>query len=86
MRNAVAVSSAPTVGVTVSERAEGAVIRGDRRRLARVLANLIDNANAYGGGEPEVSITDANLADEPLSHVQSPSRTTVPASRSRSGR
>ena len=28
------------------------MIRGDRRRLARVLANLIDNANAYGGGEP----------------------------------
>ena len=56
--------------VTVSDRAESAVIRGDRRRLARVLANLIDNANAYGGGDPEVTITDANLPDEPLSHVQ----------------
>jgi two-component system, OmpR family, sensor histidine kinase MtrB len=70
VRNAVAVSSAPSSSVTVSERAEGAVIRGDRRRLARVLANLIDNANAYGGGDPEVTITDANLADEPLTHVQ----------------
>ena len=70
VRNAVAVSSAPTSTVTVSERAEGAVIRGDRRRLARVLANLIDNANAYGGGDPEVSITDANPADEALTHVQ----------------
>ena len=45
-------------------------MRGDRRRLARVIANLIDNARAYGGGEPEVTITDANLADEPLSHIQ----------------
>ena len=70
VRNAVAVSAAPGSSVTVSERAENAVIRGDRRRLARVLANLIDNANAYGGGDPEVTITDANLPDEPLSHVQ----------------
>jgi two-component system, OmpR family, sensor histidine kinase MtrB len=69
VRNAVAVSSAPSSAVTVSERAEGAVIRGDRRRLARVLANLIDNANAYGGGEPDVTISDANLPDEPLTHV-----------------
>jgi two-component system sensor histidine kinase MtrB len=70
VRNAVAVSAAPGSSVTVSERAENAVIRGDRRRLARVLANLIDNANAYCGGDPEVTITDANLPDEPLSHVQ----------------
>ena len=53
-----------------TERAERAFIRGDRRRLARALANLIDNAIAYGGGEPEVSIADANPADEPLTHVQ----------------
>ncbi len=51
-------------------RAERASIRGDRRRLARVIANLIDNARAYGGGEPEVTITDANPPDEPLTHVQ----------------
>jgi two-component system sensor histidine kinase MtrB len=70
VRNAVAVSSAPSSKVTVSERAERAVIRGDRRRLARVLANLIDNANAYGGGEPELAIADANLPDEPLTHVR----------------
>jgi signal transduction histidine kinase len=76
VRNAVAVSSTPSSTVTVSERAERAVIRGDRRRLARAVANLIDNANAYGGGEPEVTITDAtdsndpNLPDEPLTHVR----------------
>jgi two-component system, OmpR family, sensor histidine kinase MtrB len=70
VRNAVAVSSAPSSTVTVNERAEGAVIRGDRRRLARVLANLIDNAEAYGGGDAEVAITDANLPDEPLTHIR----------------
>jgi two-component system, OmpR family, sensor histidine kinase MtrB len=70
VRNAVAVSSAPSTAVTATERAERALIRGDRRRLARALANLIDNALAYGGGEPEVTITDANLPDEPLTHVQ----------------
>jgi signal transduction histidine kinase len=70
VRNAVAVSSAPNTPVTTTERAERAMIRGDRRRLARVIANLIDNARAYGGGEPEVTITDAILPDEPLSHIQ----------------
>jgi two-component system, OmpR family, sensor histidine kinase MtrB len=70
VRHAVAASAAPDTPVTATERAERAIIRGDRRRLARVLANLIDNAMAYGGGELGVTITDANLPDEPLSHVQ----------------
>src|SRR5690606_19909174 len=70
VRNAVAVSTAPATPVVVSERAEGAVIHGDRRRLARVIANLLDNARAYGGGEPDGTITDANLPTEPLTHVR----------------
>ena len=70
VRHAIAVSAAPTIVVTTTERSERAVIRGDRRRLARVIANLIDNALAHGGGEPDVTIVDANLPDEPLSHVQ----------------
>jgi len=71
VRHAVAASAAPHTPVIATERAEGAIIRGDRRRLARVLANLIDNALAYGGGgDLDVTITDANLPDEPLSHVQ----------------
>ena len=70
VRNAVAVSSLPSTTVTETVRAEQAFIRGDRRRLARALANLLDNANAYGGGDPGVTITDANLPDEPLTHVQ----------------
>jgi two-component system, OmpR family, sensor histidine kinase MtrB len=72
VRHAVAASAAPETPVAATERAERAMIRGDRRRLARVIANLIDNACAYGGGENDLSvtITDANLPDEPLSHVQ----------------
>jgi signal transduction histidine kinase len=69
VRQAVAVSSLPHTPVNVAERAELALIRGDRRRLARVIANLIDNARAYGGGEPEVSITVLNPDDEPISHI-----------------
>jgi len=69
VRQAVAVSSLPDTPVTVSERAELALIRGDRRRLARVIANLIDNARAYGGGEPEVSIEVLNPDAEPMSHI-----------------
>jgi signal transduction histidine kinase len=70
VRNAVAVSSAPDLVVTCTPRAERAIIAGDRRRMARVIANLIDNALAYGSGEPEVSIEDANAADEVMSHVK----------------
>ena len=69
VRNAVAVSSLPDTPVLVSERSELALIRGDKRRLARVIANLIDNARAYGGGEPEVSITVVDPDNEPMSHI-----------------
>ena len=59
VRQAVAVSSAAVhARRRVATAAEQALIRGDRRRLARVVANLIDNARAYGGGEPEISIAD----------------------------
>jgi two-component system sensor histidine kinase MtrB len=70
VRNAVGVSSAPTLEVTTSARAESAIISGDRRRLARVIANLIDNALAYGAGEPEVSIEDGNTESDVLTHVK----------------
>ena len=70
VRNAVAVSSAPGITVTSTPRAERAIIAGDRRRLARVVANLIDNALAYGAGEPEVSIEDANAPGEAMSHIK----------------
>ena len=69
VRQAVAVSSHPETPVSVSERAENALIRGDKRRLARVIANLIDNARAYGGGAPEITMEINNLVSEPMSHL-----------------
>ncbi|HEX4982913.1 MAG TPA: HAMP domain-containing sensor histidine kinase [Ilumatobacteraceae bacterium] len=70
VRHAVAVSSLPGTRVTVTERAEQVLIRGDRRRLARVIANLIDNARSHGGGEPEVAIAEVDDHDAPVTHVQ----------------
>jgi signal transduction histidine kinase len=69
VRQAVAISSLPGTPVAVSPRAEALVIRGDRRRLARVVANLIDNARVHGGGEPEVSVLEASGDDEPIGYV-----------------
>ena len=69
VRQAVAVSSMPTTKVTVTERAEGLIMRGDRRRLARVVANLIDNARVHGGGEPAIIVSEAEGEGEPLAHV-----------------
>jgi two-component system, OmpR family, sensor histidine kinase MtrB len=70
VRHAVAVSSLPSTPVTVTDRAEHVLIRGDRRRLARVVANLIDNARLHGGGEPEVGIAEVDAAEVPVTHVQ----------------
>jgi two-component system, OmpR family, sensor histidine kinase MtrB len=69
MRQAVAVSSLPLTKLTVSERAEGLIMHGDRRRLARVVANLIDNARVHGGGAPEINVIEADGEGEPLAHV-----------------
>ncbi len=69
VRQAVSVSGAPNLTITVSERSELAIIRGDKRRLARVVANLIDNAIAYGGGEPEIIITVVEPDNEPMAHI-----------------
>ena len=69
MRQAVAVSSLPRAKLTVTERAEGLIMHGDRRRLARVVANLIDNARVHGGGEPEITVVEAEGEGEPLAHV-----------------
>ncbi|MEO6156786.1 MAG: HAMP domain-containing sensor histidine kinase [Ilumatobacteraceae bacterium] len=69
VRQAVAVSSLPMTKVVVTERAEATVICGDRRRLARVVANLIDNARLHGGGDPTVTVTEPDGEREPLGHV-----------------
>jgi signal transduction histidine kinase len=73
VRQAVSVSSVPDARVTVSERAESALIRGDRRRLARVIANLIDNARSYGAADEapdiDVAIEVPDPPDEPVAHI-----------------
>lgn len=73
VRQAIAVSSMPDTQLTVSERAEMVLIRGDRRRLARVVANLIDNARLHGGGsEPgtvDVAIEVVDPPDEPVTKI-----------------
>ena len=69
VRQAVAVSSLPGTPVHVTERGERMVMQGDRRRLARVIANLIDNARLHGGGEPEAYVSEVEGEDDPLGHV-----------------
>jgi signal transduction histidine kinase len=69
VRAAVAVSSVPDTPVTVSERGECMVMQGDRRRLARVVANLIDNARLHGGGEAAIYVSEAENEGEPIGHV-----------------
>jgi two-component system, OmpR family, sensor histidine kinase MtrB len=69
VRQAIAISSLPDTKCTVTERAEGLIMHVDRRRLARVIANLIDNARVHGGGAPEVIVSEAEHDGEPLGHV-----------------
>lgn len=69
VRQAVAVSSMPSTPVEVSPRGETLVMQGDRRRLARVVANLIDNARLHGGGNASVFVSEAEADGEPLGHV-----------------
>ena len=57
VRQAVEHSTRPDISVDARPDAEHTVIMGDKRRLAQVVANLIDNADRYGGGEVEISIS-----------------------------
>ena len=56
VRQAVGISSAAETPVRVAADTEDVIIRGDRRRLARVIANLIDNGRSYGGGDMEIDV------------------------------
>ena len=53
--NAVGSASA-SVPVAVSAEAAAAIVLVDKRRLVRVIANLIDNAARYGGGATGVEV------------------------------
>lgn len=69
VRQAVSVSSQPQTPVVVSERGERLVISGDKRRLARVVANLIDNGRLHGGGDLAIHVSEAIGEPEPLGHA-----------------
>jgi signal transduction histidine kinase len=63
VRQAVSVSSVRDAPVKVSEKAESLVIRADKRRLARVVSNLIDNARIHGAA-PSGPVDDPTLGVE----------------------
>jgi len=79
VRQAVSVSSVRDAPVKVSEKAESRLIKADKRRLARVIANLIDNARIHGapstGAEDdptfgvEVEVSEPPGDPDPVAHV-----------------
>ena len=56
VQQAVSHQAHENVEVESSPGAEGAIIEGDKRRLAQVVANLVDNATKYGAGEVVVAV------------------------------
>jgi two-component system sensor histidine kinase MtrB len=70
VRQAVAVSSLPDADLRVDPRAEDLVIQADKRRLARVVANLLENAKHYGGGEVTVAVEPSQPEGEEITDVQ----------------
>ena len=54
--NTVSAYSRDEVPVTVTPEASGTWLMGDRRRLQRVLVNLLDNARAHAGGAVGVRV------------------------------
>jgi signal transduction histidine kinase len=70
VRQAVSVSSLPDAHLTVDPRAEDLVIQGDKRRLARVVANLLENARYYGGGRVDVTVEPSQPEGEDIVDVQ----------------
>ena len=68
IKQAVSVSSLPRTEIRCDDIAALVAIRGDKRRLARVIANLIDNARIHSGGKPKVVIQLAEN-ESPPTHV-----------------
>lgn len=60
VRAAVDVAHHEGIPVVVEADAEGLMVTGDKRRLARVVANLLDNAEKYGGGASRVHLSRSN--------------------------
>jgi signal transduction histidine kinase len=71
VEQAISVSSAPDTLLVSEGRVSSLTIQGDRRRLARVIANLIDNARVHGDSEAKISLeipTHAGQAEQ-LLHI-----------------
>ena len=54
---AVSYASDVDVPVQLDAALAGVVVHADKRRIVRVIANLLDNARKYGGGATEVGLT-----------------------------
>jgi signal transduction histidine kinase len=67
VRQAVLASTLPATEVRIDERCSERIIVGDRRRLARVMANLLDNARQHSSGTATVHVVPAD--DSPLAHA-----------------
>ncbi|MCU1497118.1 MAG: putative two-component histidine kinase [Acidimicrobiales bacterium] len=52
----VAWSDDPDVPIELDSELAGVLIRADKRRLVRVIANLLDNARKYGGGATRIEL------------------------------
>ena len=48
--------TAPDVPVSIDANLAGTIVLADKRRLVRVITNLIDNARKYGGGATRVAL------------------------------
>ena len=57
VRAAVGIASIRDIEIVVEPDAEDAMIVAEKRRLARVVANLLDNAEKYGGGATRVHVS-----------------------------
>lgn len=56
LHQAVAWSQSPNVPIDIEPDLVNVVIRADKRRLVRVVANLLDNARKYGGGPTRIEV------------------------------
>jgi signal transduction histidine kinase len=53
---AVAWSETPDVPIELDSDLAGVLVRADKRRLVRVITNLLDNARKYGGGATRIEL------------------------------
>lgn len=66
VEQSVRASTLPRSAIHIDSRCTDAVLSGDRRRLGRVVANLIDNARTHGDGIASVYVSPA---DDSKNHI-----------------